>query len=146
MRNELVGMWRRMAALVIDGIMLILASIPLSLIIREMTLSQVAIWLLLLGIMIIYSTVFITRRGQTPGKVMMMLRVISEKGGAVTQRQALIRSAVKWVPVFSVFILLATVSTPPPNPQDYLRPDGGLVPKSWHYLAYGQLGGKVPNG
>ena len=127
MRNELVGLGRRTMALIVDIAMLFLAHIPLSLIIREMTVSPVAILLLDFGILIVYSTIFITRRGQTPGKIMLTLRVISAGGGPVTQRQAAIRALAKWTPVFSVLILMAALSPTPTDPQAFLNPGNEIV-------------------
>ena len=127
MQNELVGLGRRLLALTIDVTMLFLAHIPLSLIIREMTVSPTVILLLDYAIIIIYSTVFISGRGQTPGKIMFLLRVISAKGGAITQRQAAIRAVVKWTPMFVVFIALAVMSPPQADPQTYLQPDAGAI-------------------
>jgi len=105
MQNEVPGVGRRMVALVLDLVILVLVNQPLSLGLREITQSRELLFVANFGILLLYSTIFLSRRGQTPGKIMASLRVIDAGGGAVTQRQALVRSIVKWTPVFGILIL-----------------------------------------
>ena len=112
MPNEIPGMGRRLVALFVDLLMLVLAYVPLSLALREMTPSPVAVLIFVYFISLVYSTVFLNRRGQTPGKVMTSLRVISAKGGVVTQRQAFVRALVKWTPILGILILQAFMAPP----------------------------------
>ncbi len=115
MQDEIPGMGRRLVALLVDLLMLVLAYVPLSLALREMTPSPVAALVLVYFTSLVYSTVFLNRRGQTPGKVMASLRVISADGGVVTQRQAFIRTLVKWTPMFGILALLGVLA---PSPAD----------------------------
>lgn len=118
MQNEIVGLFQRLFALIIDGVMLFLASIPIWLTIREMTPSPMLDSVILYFTALLYSTIFLSKRGQTPGKIMTTLRIMSADGGVVTQRQAFLRSLVKWTPIFGILFLLAalTPATPVPDP------------------------------
>ena len=100
MRDEMAGIGRRCTAVLIDFVMLKLAMWPLGLAIRELTPSAAALSLLQFVIAVIYSTVFLTERGQTPGKIMVSLRALSSDGGTLNQRQTLVRSVVKWGCIF----------------------------------------------
>lgn len=117
MRDEVAGTGRRCAAVLLDFIMLELAMWPLGLAIRELTPSAAVLRLLQLVIAVIYSTVFLAERGQTPGKIMASLRVIGTDGGALNQRQALLRSVVKWGIVFVPLIVMAAMAPLPTNVQ-----------------------------
>ena len=116
MQNEVSGMGRRILALLVDLFMLKLADIPLSRTLREMTPSPLVVLVFEFCILLIYSTVFVSRRGQTPGKIMASLRIISAEGGAVTQGQAFVRSVVKWTPLFALVIVLSVISPFPVDP------------------------------
>ena len=126
MQNEIPGMGRRLVGLVVDLFMLLLAHVPISLALREMTPSPVAVLVLDYCILLVYSTVFLSRRGQTPGKVMTSLRVISADGGVVTQQQAFIRALVKWTPILGVVVLQALIAPPSLDLQVAPEPDVGL--------------------
>ena len=80
MQSEVSGMGRRILALLVDLFMLKLADIPLSRTLREMTPSPLVVLVFEFCILLIYSTVFVSRRGQTPGKIMASLRIISADG------------------------------------------------------------------
>lgn len=129
MPNEVAGLGRRMAALLVDLLMLKLADLPLSRMLREVTPSPVAVLALEFAIVLVYATVFINRRGQTPGKIMTGLRVISADGGMVTQGQAFVRALVKWTPIFGALILLAALNPLPADPhQVALDPERVMAP------------------
>ncbi len=110
MQDEMAGLGKRFLALVIDMLMLKLLDLPLSRALREVTPSPIAALVLEYGITLVYCTVFLARRGQTPGKIMMSLRVISADGGAVGRTLALVRSTVKWTPVFGFVIVLSALN------------------------------------
>ncbi len=115
-QSEVSGLGRRLLALIIDLFMLKLADIPISRTLREITPSPMVVLVLEFCILLTYSTIFISRRGQTPGKIMASLRVIGSEGGAVNQRQAFVRAVVKWTPIFGVIILLSVISPFPTDP------------------------------
>ena len=117
MRNEMAGVGRRFLALMIDFFMLELAMWPLGLAIRELTPSAAALRFLQVAIAVVYSTVFLTERGHTPGKIMLSLRALSSDGGVLNQRQALVRAVVKWGCVFLPLITMAALVTLPTNVQ-----------------------------
>ncbi len=110
MQDEMAGMGKRFLALVIDVLMLKLLDLPLSRALREITPSPIAALVLEFGITLVYGTVFLARRGQTPGKIMMSLKVISADGGAIGRARALVRSAVKWTPIFGFVIALSALN------------------------------------
>ncbi len=115
MQEEIVGLFRRLVALMIDCVMLYLVYIPIWLAIREMTPSPISVWVLAYITALLYSTIFLSKCGRTPGKIMTSLRIIGADGGALTQRQAFLRSLIKWTPVFAIFVLAAAL-TPVPTP------------------------------
>jgi uncharacterized RDD family membrane protein YckC len=117
MQNEMAGIGRRLTAVLIDFIMLELAMWPLGLAIRELTPSAASLRLLQFVIAVMYSTVFLGERGQTPGKIMVSLRMLSSDGSAVNPRQALVRSIMKWGCIFIPIIWLASLVTLPTNVQ-----------------------------
>ena len=117
MRDEMAGIGRRCSALLIDYVMLELAMWPLGLAIRELTPSAAALRFLQFAIAVIYSTVFLAERGQTPGKIMVSLRALSSDGGALNQRQALVRAVVKWGCIFAPLISMAALMPLPTNVQ-----------------------------
>ena len=110
MQDEMAGLGRRFLALVIDMLMLKLLDLPLSRALREVTPSPIAALVLEYGITLVYCTVFLVRRGQTPGKIMLSLRVISVVGGGIGQARAFVRSTVKWTPVFVFLIALSALN------------------------------------
>ena len=118
MRDEVPGLGRRAAAVLIDLVVLELAMIPIALALREVTPSPTLLRLIEFGIAVVYSTVFLGARGQTPGKTMTSLRVIGLDGTALNQRQALIRSLLKWSPIFVPLILVTVILPVPTTLQD----------------------------
>ena len=117
MDDEVPGIGRRFSGLLIDFIMLELAMWPLGLAIRELTPSAAVLRLLQFVIAVFYSSVFLAERGQTPGKIMMSLRTLSSDGGALNQRQAILRSVVKWGCIFAPIISMAILTPLPTNVQ-----------------------------
>ncbi len=117
MRDEMAGVGRRVWAVLIDFFMLWLAMWPLGLAIRELTPSAATLSLLQFSIAVMYSTVFLGERGQTPGKIMMALRLISADGGALNPRQAFVRSVVKWGFIFIPHTVVSSMMTLPTNVQ-----------------------------
>lgn len=117
MQSEVAGVGRRLVALVVDLMMLTLASIPLQMGLREVTFSPVVLVILLYLVMLCYSTIFLSGRGQTPGKIMASLRVISLDGSMVDQRQAFVRSVVKWTPIFGFWIIFIWMGSVFGNPE-----------------------------
>jgi len=115
MAGEVPGIGRRLSGLVIDFIMLELAMWPLGLAIRELTPSAAVLRLLQFVIAVFYSSVFLAERGQTPGKIMASLRVLSTDGGPLNQRQAVVRSVIKWACVFGPLVLMALAIGPLPT-------------------------------
>ncbi|MCE2440123.1 MAG: RDD family protein [Candidatus Latescibacteria bacterium] len=110
MQDEMAGLGRRLLAVVIDMLMLKLLDLPLSRTLREVTPSPIAALVLEYGITLIYCTIFLARRGQTPGKIMTSLRVISVDGGPLGRARAFVRSAVKWTPFFAILIVLSVLN------------------------------------
>jgi uncharacterized RDD family membrane protein YckC len=127
MRDEMAGVGRRVGAVLIDFVMLELAMWPLGLAIRELTPSPAALRLLQFTIAVMYSSVFLGERGQTPGKIMVALRVISADGGAMNPRQAFVRSLAKWGAVFTPLIAISAMVTLPTNVQN-IGTQAPLVP------------------
>ena len=117
MQDEVPGIGRRFVGLLIDFVMLELAMWPLGLAISELTPSAAILRLLQFVIAVFYSSVFLAERGQTPGKIMMSLRTLSSSGGALNQRQAMVRSVVKWGSIFVPIISMAILTPLPTNVQ-----------------------------
>ncbi len=113
MGNEIAGMGRRVVALFADLLALALLNVPLSLVFKDMTLSPVSERLIAYFAMLIYATAFVSKTGQTPGKMIARLRVISAQEGGVTQGQALARALIKWTPIMGVLAVLAGLSPSP---------------------------------
>lgn len=114
LRDEIPSVSRRAAGVLLDFLMLELAMIPVVLALREVTASPTLMRGIELTIAIVYSTVFLGGRGQTPGKIMTSVRVISADGMALNQRQAIVRSLLKWAPIF-VPLMLAALFVPVPT-------------------------------
>ncbi len=118
MREEVPGLGRRAGSVLIDLVMLELAMIPIALALREVTPSPTLLRVIEFGIAVVYSTVFLGGRGQTPGKTMTSLRVMSLDGTGLNQRQALVRSVLKWSPIFVPLILVTLLLPVPTTLQD----------------------------
>ena len=127
MQDEIPGLGRRCTSVLIDFIMLELAMWPLGLAIRELTPSAALLRLLQFVIAIFYSSVFLAERGQTPGKIMASLRTISSDGGALNQRQALVRSTIKWGWIFLPLIAMALLLGPLPTNVQKIGTEAPLV-------------------
>ena len=129
MQNEVSGLGRRTMAVLVDLFMLKLADIPLSRTLREVTPSPLVALIFEFCILVIYSTIFVSRRGQTPGKIMAALRVISADGGVVTQGQAFVRAMVKWTPLFAVVIAMSVIRPFPVDPSRMALDPNTIVPQ-----------------
>ena len=110
MRNEMAGLGRRGVAVVVD---LMAVSLLAGIALREMALPPLGMEVVRYSIMLIYSTVFLCQWGQTPGKMLMRLRVIGSEGGTVVPRQAFCRALAKWTPIFVVFAVLMVLLPSP---------------------------------
>lgn len=121
MQSEIAGIGRRLLAAVLDFLILHLV---LTVVLRNMQLSPEGVWMVDFIFMVIYSAIFLGIRGQTPGKMLLGLRVIDAHGGGLNYVQTFRRAVVKWSPVFVLFIVMALLT-----PEElYQRPaDGDVV-------------------
>ncbi len=121
MQSEIAGIGRRLLAAVLDFVILHLV---LTVVLRNMQLSPEGVWMADFIFMVIYSAIFLGIRGQTPGKMLLGLRVIDAHGGGLNYVQTFRRAVVKWSPVFMLFIVMALLT-----PEElYQRPaDGDVV-------------------
>lgn len=107
MQSEIAGMGRRLLATVLDFLILHLV---LTVVLRNMQLSPEGVWLVDFIFLVLYSAVFVGIRGQTPGKMLLGLRVIDAQGGGLDYGQTFRRAVVKWAPVFVLFIVMALLT------------------------------------
>ncbi len=120
MQSEIAGIGRRLLAAVLDFLVLHLV---LTVVLRNMQLSPEGVWMADFIFMVIYSAIFLGIRGQTPGKMLLGLRVIDAHGGGLNYVQTFRRAVVKWSPVFVLFIVMALLT-----PEElYQRPTDGDV-------------------
>ena len=107
MQSEIAGIGRRLLATVLDFVILHLV---LTVVLRNMLLSPAGVWMVDFIFIVIYSAVFVGVMGQTPGKMLLGLRVIDAQGGGLNYGQTFRRAVVKWAPVFVLFILMALLT------------------------------------
>ncbi len=107
MQSEIAGMGRRLLATVLDFLILHLA---LTVVLRNMLLSPAGVWMVDFILIVVYSAIFLGITGQTPGKMLLGLRVIDAHGGGLDYVQTFRRAAVKWSPVFLLFIVMALLT------------------------------------
>ena len=109
MQSEIAGMGRRVLATVLDFVILMVALLVMT---RNMSpLSHPAIWwVLVFAIAVVYSALFGVRMGRTPGKMALGLRVIDGDGGGLDYAQMFRRAALKWSPIFALFIAMALLT------------------------------------
>ena len=107
MQSEIAGMGRRVLATVLDFVILHLA---LTVVLRNMLLSPAGVWMVDFILIVVYSAIFLGITGQTPGKMLLGLRVIDAHGGGLDYVQTFRRAAVKWSPVFVLFIVMALLT------------------------------------
>ena len=121
MQSEIAGMGRRVLATVLDFVILMVA---LSVITRNMPVSHQGIWwAIVFAISVVYSATFGVLMGQTPGKMLLGLRVIDAHGRGLDYVQMFRRAALKWSPIFALFMAMALLT-----PEElYLRPADGEV-------------------
>ncbi len=118
MQSEIAGIGRRLLATVLDFVILHLV---LTVVLRNMLLSPAGVWMVDFIFIVIYSAIFVGSMGQTPGKMLLGLRVIDAQGGGLNYVQTFRRAVVKWAPVFVLFIVMALLT-----PEEvYQRPSDG---------------------
>lgn len=106
LQNEIAGVGRRVLALILDLVVLL---VGLSVLTRGMVLSPVGMWLMVFAIAICYSGLMVGLRGQTVGKMAMGIRVILPGGGRLNYGQTFQRAVLKWLPIFGIFVILAFI-------------------------------------
>ena len=106
MQSEIAGVGRRLLATVLDVVILHFA---LSVVTRNMLLSPAGVWMVDFIIAVVYSAMFLGLKGQTPGKMVLGLRVIDVDGKALDYVQTFRRSIAKWLPAFGLFVVMALV-------------------------------------
>ncbi len=107
MQSEIAGMGRRLLATVLDFVILHLA---LTVVLRNMLLPPAGVWMVDFIFIVVYSAMFLGITGQTPGKMLLRLRVIDAHGGGLNYGQTFQRAVVKWAPVFVLFIVMALLT------------------------------------
>lgn len=107
MQSEIAGIGRRLLATVLDFVILHLV---LTVVLRNMLLSPAGVWMVDFIFILIYSAIFVGIMGQTPGKMLLGLRVIDAQGGGLNYVQTFRRAAVKWSPVFVLFVVMALLT------------------------------------
>ena len=107
MQSEIAGIGRRLLATVLDFLILHLV---LTVVLRNMLLSPAGVWMVDFVFIVIYSAIFVGLMGQTPGKMLLGLRVIDAQGGGLSYGQTFQRAVVKWAPVFVLFIVMALLT------------------------------------
>lgn len=107
MQSEIAGMGRRLLATVLDFVILHLA---LTVVLRNMLLPPAGVWMVDFIFIVVYSAIFLGITGQTPGKMLVGLRVIDAQGGGLDYGQTFQRAVVKWSPVFVLFIVMALLT------------------------------------
>lgn len=107
MQSEIAGIGRRLLATVLDFVILHLV---LTVVLRNMLLSPAGVWMVNFIFLVIYSAIFVGLMGQTPGKMLLRLRVIDAHGGGLDYGQTFRRAVVKWSPVFVLFIVMALLT------------------------------------
>ena len=120
MQSEIAGIGRRLLATVLDFVILHLV---LTVVLRNMQLSPEGVWMVGFSFIfiVIYSAIFVGSMGQTPGKMLLRLRVIDAHGGGLNYVQTFRRAVVKWSPVFVLFIVMALLT---PEELDQRPSDG----------------------
>lgn len=85
--------WQRLAAFIIDSLLLLIIFIPLNIIFAQLKVNTLLSFLELI-IIASYNTFYVLRTGSTIGKRLLRLRVVSEGYGNVPPKQALLRETV----------------------------------------------------
>jgi serine/threonine-protein kinase len=105
---------QRLAAMVIDGLILLVIQFLLSVVVTllfgllvDSFASAAAIaYLVGIGLYVWYHTHFYVRSGQTPGKKLVGIKVIATDGSLLTGRKAFVRVLVYWLDVVLFYLLL----------------------------------------
>ena len=87
---QLAGFWRRVGATLIDSVLFLFICFPIQYGLRHLSaavgvsggLIELNDWLVSFGLTYLYSGFFLSRRGATPGKAVMNLRVVDHETGA----------------------------------------------------------------
>jgi uncharacterized RDD family membrane protein YckC len=97
---EYASFWRRFGAHLIDGLILNVVLILVSLIfvvgpgivgLVEPSILSVVGWLISVAIPIAYCVWFWTKTGSTPGKVALGIRVVAQGGGSMSKSRSFVR-------------------------------------------------------
>ena len=115
MASEIPGMGRRLAAMVIDLAVLKLLEAPIAKAVRTVSPEPVALVVMEYVVVLAYAAILLRRRGQTVGKMLTKLRVVSTLEGGLGIGQILGRSIAKWTPIFAFLAMLAVSMPAPPN-------------------------------
>ncbi len=107
MQSEIAGIGRRLLATVLDFVIL---HLMLTVVLRNMLLSPAGVWMVDFIFILVYSAIFVGLMGQTPGKMLLGLRVIDAHGGGLNYVQTFRRAVVKWSPVFVLFVVMALLT------------------------------------
>jgi uncharacterized RDD family membrane protein YckC len=97
--NKIADPWKRIVAMIVDIlIILVVASITgfLSYFLTTFLMlnASLVIFFLKIGIFLVYFTYFIGKSGQTPGKMVLGLRIFKSEGSKVSFSTAFVRSLV----------------------------------------------------
>lgn len=116
------GFWRRLGAYIIDGIILAIAGSLLELLHKHLTSLGTVGGIVSLGIVLLllygYCVHLIYKRGATPGKMVLRLRVVNLQGKRVSYKQAWLRVC----PYIALYVLpiLAMIGI-----ESFASPDSG---------------------
>lgn len=115
------GVWRRLGAVLIDGIILALVGYVLMLGLGYSVAGDVVILLLILGLNISYSVFMVEKFGATAGKMMLDVQVLKLDMKPVGLKEALLRYSVSIVLglVNTCLTLAAAISVPPTGGQTW---------------------------
>jgi uncharacterized RDD family membrane protein YckC len=97
------GFWRRVAAALVDGIILMIVIFPVEMALGMFAGSNLgrprpasfglvgAIWLFSTALNVSYQGYFLSQKGATPGKMLLGLQVIAATGGRISVGRAIAR-------------------------------------------------------
>ena len=106
---QYVGFWMRYAALVLDTTFLFPVWILFILLGESETLSGYSLYMFLLLMILAYHVPFVGLKGRTPGKRLLGIKVVNNRGEAPGIGLAVLREAVG-----KYFVLFGTLFIPPP--------------------------------
>jgi uncharacterized RDD family membrane protein YckC len=104
------GFWRRLVAMLIDGIIMLVVYFPLNMLLGAglgglrsgigpgMLAGFLGMsWIISFGLNLAYQTYFLSQKGATPGKMVMGLKVVTASGGRLSVGRAVGRYFGYWV-------------------------------------------------